>query len=128
LENDCFARLESGTPAEQQAAHNSIALYLSYQTTQDRTFSRYATELRKRRNERARAERGFVSQKHKEAADLRRQEMHQARQALQNAKQEGQQIRNRLAAAKAEALELKNLANKTHIAAQTPERALPAAA
>jgi hypothetical protein len=141
LQNDCFAALESGTvertadlgrcarlQLEQQlAAHKSLLLYIRYQTTQDRTFSRYLTELRKRRNERARAERGFVSQKHKEAADRRREETHRARQALQTAKQEGQEIRNRLAAARAEALELKNLARKTQLAPQKPEPTAAAA-
>ena len=127
LQNDCFAAFDFGTPEEQRAAQKSLLLYIRYQTTQDRTFFRYATELRKRRNERARVERGFVSQKHKEAVDQRQQETHQARQALQNAKQEGQKIQNRLAAAKAEALELKNAARKTQILAQTPEPAFAAA-
>jgi hypothetical protein len=108
LQNDCFAVLETGTPEEQRAAHKSLALYMRYQTTHDRTFSRYATELRKRRNERARTARGFVSQKHKEAAERRREEMHQIRHALQNVKQQSVEIRNRVAAAKAEALEMKN--------------------
>ena len=98
---------------DQRVAQKSLALYMRYQTTQDRTFSRYATELRKRRNERARAERGFVSQKHKEAAERRRQELHSARQALQNTKHEAQKLRNRLTAAKAEALELINLSKKS---------------
>jgi hypothetical protein len=115
--------------AEQvRTAHKSLALYIRYQTTQDRTFFRYATELRKRRNERVRTELGFVSQNLKEAADRRRHELHQARLALHNTKQEGQEIRNRLAAAKAEALELKNLARKTQLAAQNRECALAEAA
>ena len=84
LQNDCFAALECGTPDEQRGAHKTLALYTRYQTTQDRTFLRYAAELRKRRNERARAKRGFVSQKYKEAADRRREELHEVRQALQN--------------------------------------------
>src|SRR5579875_3616654 len=101
LQNECFDALVSGTQEEQRAANKSLALYLRYQTTHDRTFSRYATELRKRRNERARTERGFVSQKHKEAAERRRQETHERRQALQILKQEAQEIRNRRAAAAA---------------------------
>jgi hypothetical protein len=113
LQNDCFLILECGTPEEQRAAHKSLALFVRYQTTHDRTFCRYATELRKRRNERARMERGFVSQKHKEAAERRRDEMHQMRQALQNVKQQSIEIRNRVSAAKAEALEIKNQAKKS---------------
>ena len=128
LQNDCFAALETGTDEEQRAAHKSLALYTRYQTTQDRTFSRYLIELRKRRNERARTERGFVSQKLKEAADLRRQETHQTRQELQNVKLQGVEIRNRLAVAKAEAVELKNQATKTRLADQNSEGTLAAAA
>jgi hypothetical protein len=108
LQNDCFAALQSGTADEQRAAHKTLALYLRYQMTHDRTFTRYATELRKRRNERARSERGFVSQKLKEAAEQRRLEVHVGRQALQSTKQEAQEIRNRMARAKTEALELRN--------------------
>jgi len=115
LQNDCFAILESGTPEEVRAAHKHLPVYLRYQTAHDRTFSRYLGELRKRRNERARAERGFVSQQHKQAADRRREETHATRQKLQHAKLEAQQIRNRIAAAKAEALELKNSAKKSNL-------------
>jgi len=117
LQNDLFGLLESATPEEQRAIHKSLALYLRYQITHDRAFFRYAMELRKRRSERARTERGFVSQKYKEAVDRRRQETHEARQSLQSLKYEAQEIRNRLAAAKAEALELKNLAKKSHLLA-----------
>jgi hypothetical protein len=113
LQNDCFAALESGTPEEQRPAHKSLALYLRYQTAHDRTFFRFSAELRKRHNERARAQRGFVSQQYKEAAERRRQELHEARQALQKTKQQGQEIRNRLAAAKCVALELRNRAAKS---------------
>ncbi|MBV8895553.1 MAG: hypothetical protein JO051_03500 [Acidobacteriaceae bacterium] len=112
LQNDCFAALESENPDERRAAEKSLALYTRYQTTHDRTFSRYSTELRKRRTERARTHRGFVSQKYKEAAEHRRDELHTQRQELQNIKLETQKLRNRLAAAKAQALELNNLARK----------------
>jgi hypothetical protein len=114
LQNACFEMLESSSAEESRHAHKSLALYLRYQTAHDRTFTRYATELRKRRNERARAERGFVSQKHKEAAERRRQDTHNARQVLSNAKLEAQHLRNRLAAAKAEAVELKNFAIRSN--------------
>jgi hypothetical protein len=116
LQNDCFAALESG---ERLAAHKQLALYMRYQTTHDRAFSRYAAELRKRRSERARAERGFVSQKHKAAAEARRQEgeirkqeLHGLRVQLQTSRQERVLINNRIAAAKAERLELQNLGLK----------------
>jgi hypothetical protein len=128
LQNDCFEALVSSAPAEQKQAERQLALYLRYQTTHDRTFSRYATELRKRRNERARAERGFVSQKYKEAAERRRIERNATQQAGQNLKQEAQQIRNRVAAVKAEALELKNLAKKASLPAQNSDVSMAAAA
>lgn len=128
LQDRCIVTIESGTPGEQNQAERQLALYLRYMTMHDRAYSRYAAELRKRRNERARAERGFVSQKLREAADRRRQEMHQARQAFQNVKQESVEIRNRCTAAKAEALEIKNIAKKARLISQNPERALSSAA
>jgi hypothetical protein len=127
LQDQAILAMQCGTPEEQKQAGKDLALFLRYMTTHDRAYSRYATELRKHRNDRIKAERGFVSQKLKEAADRRRQELNEARQALQNAKLEGQAIRNRLNAAKAEALELNNLAKKAHLA-PAPEPALAAAA
>ena len=113
MQNNCFLALECGTDEQQRSAEKSLTIYIRYQAAQDRTFSRYLVEMRKRRAERARTQRGFVSQKLKECADKRRQEAHDTRQALNNLKQEGIQVRNRLAAARAEALELTNLAKKT---------------
>lgn len=119
LQNDCFAALECASPEDQRAAQKSLALYMRYQTMHDRTFSRYAAELRKRRNERARAERGFVSQKHKQAAEIRRQanenrkkDAHEMRQAIANCRLERLETQNRLAKAKAECLEMQNAATK----------------
>jgi hypothetical protein len=105
LQNDCFLILECGAPEEQRAAHKTLAVYMRYQTTHDRTFTRYATEMRKRRNERAHTERGFVSQKHKEAAERRRQELHEMRTAIEKCKQERHEIKMRLEKAKCERLE-----------------------
>jgi hypothetical protein len=117
MQNDCWAILESCTDEERRAAHKSVALYLRYMTTHDRAYSRYAAELRKRRNERRKLERGFVSQKHREAAEARRasyevrkNELHQLRRQSLILHQQRVEINNRLAAAKAEALERKNLA------------------
>jgi hypothetical protein len=112
LQDQAILTIQSGTPAEQKAAERQLSLYMRYMTTHDRAYSRYATELRKHRNDRMKRERGFVSQKYKEAADRRRQEVYEARRQMQNLKQEAQEIRNRVAAAKAEALELKNLARR----------------
>jgi hypothetical protein len=113
LQNECFATLACGTPEQQIAAQKNLTLYVRYQTTNDRTFYRCSAELRRRRSERARAERGFVSQKHKEAAECRRNEAHAMRQSIQTLKQQALGIRNRTAAAKAEALELNNQTQKS---------------
>jgi len=102
LQDQAILSMQCGTPEEQKQAAKDLSLFLRYMTTHDRAFSRYATELRKHRNDRRKAERGFVSQKYKEAADRRRQQLHESRQALQNVKLQAQEIRSRLAAAKAE--------------------------
>jgi hypothetical protein len=112
LQDACIVALQSGDPTQERKARQDLALYLRYQSTHDRAFFRFSAELRKRRNERARAQRGFVSQKYKDAAERRRQEMHETRHALQMTKQKAQEIRNRLAAARCEALELRNQAAK----------------
>jgi hypothetical protein len=107
MQNDCWEILESGTDEEKRGAHKSLALYMRYQTTHDRTFTRYATELRKRRNERRKADRGFVSQKHKEAGEARRvnneirkQEFHELRRQTMILRQQRIQINNEAAATK----------------------------
>ena len=128
LQDQAILAMQCGTPEEQKQAHKDLALFMRYMTTHDRAYSRYATELRKHRNDRRKTERGFVLQKHKEAAEIRRREMHQTRQSLQNLKLESHEIRNRLASAKAEALELKNLIEKAQLAPQTHERELAVAA
>jgi hypothetical protein len=128
LQDSCFPALLSGTPAEQRAAEKSLSLYMRYQATHDRVYARCAKELRMRRNERARLERGFVSQTLKQAAEGRRQELHEARQRLQNTREQLQLGRIRMAIAKAEALELKNSARKAQLTSKTAESALVAAA
>ena len=121
LQDQAILTMQCGIPEEKKQAGKDLALFLHYMTTHDRAYSRYATELRKHRNDRRKTERGFVSQELKEAADRRRQELHEVRQATQNVKQEAQQIRNRVAAAKAEALELKNLSKKSSLPSKLPD-------
>ena len=128
LQDQAILTMQCGTPEEKKQAAKDLALYMRYMTTHDRAYSRYATELRKHRNDRIKTERGFVSQKLKEAADQRRHELHQARQALQNLKLQAQEIRNRTAAAKAEALELKNLSKKSNPVPQNATEGVLAAA
>jgi hypothetical protein len=109
MQDRCFIAIQSGTPEDQKQAKNDLALYLRYQSTHERAFVRFSTELRKRRNERRKAERGFVSQKLREAAELRREanenrkkETHELRQALASCRRERLEIQNRIAEAKAE--------------------------
>lgn len=119
LQDQCLIAIESGTPQEQKEAKKDLALYMRYQTTHERTFIRFSTELRKRTNERRKEERGFVSQRLREAAEIRRQanenrkkETHELRQAIANCRRERFEIQNRIAAAKAERLESQNVANR----------------
>jgi hypothetical protein len=78
-----------------------FALYLRYQTTNDRAFHRSLNDLLKLRAERRRAEIGFESQKHKqadqlrrEAAETRKQELHKFAALLAEAKLDHQIILN----------------------------------
>jgi hypothetical protein len=59
LQDACLLAIESDDQEAAKSARKDFALYLRYQTTHDRTASRCLTELRKCRNERRRAERGF---------------------------------------------------------------------
>jgi len=84
-----------------QEADRKLALYMRYQTTQDRAFSKCADELRKLRSEKRKAEIGFESQNKKEAEEnrrqaneLRKQEMHEARLRLVNSKADHTEIDN----------------------------------
>ncbi len=93
LQDACITALESGDQQAQESARKDMALYLRYQSTHERAFVRFSTELRKRRNERRRVERGFESQKSREAlqerrkiAEQRKQERHELAIEYQRAK------------------------------------------
>ncbi len=77
-----------------QEADRKLALYMRYQTTQDRAFSKCADELRKLRNEKRKAEIGFESQNRRAAEDARKGEMHEARLRLVNSKADHTEIDN----------------------------------
>ena len=113
LQDRCILALRSEDPAEQRAAHKDLALFMRYQTTHDRAFVRYSTELRKRRNERRRIARGFESQKAREAQQARRKVLQLIREAAEIRKQERHEATMRLANAKCERLELLNRASKS---------------
>jgi hypothetical protein len=99
LQNLCFSAEGIVTDEKQ------FALYLRYQTTHERAFSKCLSDLLKLRAEKRKAEIGFESQKQKEADQTRKQEAHEARTRLTNAK--------------AEHLEL-NTAIKGHVQAVLP--------
>ncbi len=63
-----------------------LALYLRYQTTHDRGFHKCLNELLNLRAQKRKEEIGFVSQKEKEAAEARKQELHEARVRLASAR------------------------------------------
>ncbi len=109
-QDKCFVAIESGTLEQQKEAKKDLSLYLRYMSAHQRAYIRCSTELRRHRNERARAERGFVSQKYREAQEKRKKELHEVRHAIQICRQERIQIQNRIAAAKADRLEAKTLA------------------
>jgi hypothetical protein len=119
LQDRSIIFIESGSPEEQKEAKKDLALYLRYMTAHDRAYARYAAELRKRRSERLKRERGFVSQQYREAAERRREEnqnqkkqVYELRAKTQILRHERVMIQNRLATAKAERLELRNQAAK----------------
>ena len=89
--------LSEGLPAKQQ--DHQFALFLRYQTTNERAFHRCLQDLLKLRAERRRAEIGFESQQQKKAqesrraaAESRRQERHRWDILLAEAKVDHQQV------------------------------------
>ena len=95
LQNKSF-----GLPDPQDHAR-SLALYLRYQTTHERAFSKCLNDLAKRRAEKRKAEIGFESQKLAQAE-------HQRKQSIENRKQDLHKMELWLAEAKAEHQELVN--------------------
>jgi hypothetical protein len=69
--------------------------YLRYQSHHDRAYQRAAAELLKRQKERRLAERGFVSQKHEEAEETRKAEIHVYKVAGAKARYEREVLRNK---------------------------------
>ena len=95
LQETCFSPEMPLCEQEKQ-----LALYLRYQTTHERAFERCASELRKLRNEKRKAEIGFESQKRKQAEEARREANENRRQAAENRKQGLHQFAVLLAEAK----------------------------
>ena len=68
------------------ANHREFALYLRYQTSNDRAFSKCLNDLLKLRAEKRKAEIGFERQKQQAAAEQRKQETHESRLRLTSAR------------------------------------------
>jgi hypothetical protein len=75
-------------------AQKAFALYLRYQTTNDRAFSKCLNDLLKLRAERRKQEIGFEREKQREAELARKQEAHEARTRLTNARAAEQELDN----------------------------------
>lgn len=71
-----------------------LALYLRYQTTHERAFHKCLNHLLRLRAEKRKQEIGFESQKQKQADQLRKQEMHEARLKAVNTKTREREIDN----------------------------------
>ncbi|MBV9759605.1 MAG: hypothetical protein JO340_03485 [Acidobacteriaceae bacterium] len=78
--------LSMGDDLPVRDCERQFALYLRYQTANDRAFHKCLNDLLKLRAERRRMEIGFESQQAAEAEIIRKQEAHEARTRLANAK------------------------------------------
>ena len=68
------------------ANHKEFSLYLRYQTTNERAFSKCLAELRQLRTDKRNREIGFERQTRKTAEENRKQETHEAKVRLSNAR------------------------------------------
>jgi hypothetical protein len=94
LQNRCLESIEYGDADAAKAARLDLNLYLRYQTTHERSYQRYAAELRKLQSEKRKVEIGFASQKRQDAEEQRKQEKHEATVANIKARTEQQQMKN----------------------------------
>ena len=84
--------LFSQTDHMDNASQKSFALYLRYQTSNDRAFSKCLNDLVKLRSEKRKQEIGFEREKQRTAEELRKQEAHAARTRLTNARANHQEL------------------------------------
>ncbi len=96
LQDHCLELADSDQQEEAKAARQDLALYMRYQTTHERSYQRHAADLRKLQSDRQKAEIGFVSQKHREADQQRKQEKHEQGAALTKSRLDHQELRNRM--------------------------------
>ncbi len=76
LQEFCF---HDTAPMIQSGNEKEFALYLRYQTTHERAFSKCLADLTKLRAQQLREQRGFELQRRQQADERRKQEMHEAR-------------------------------------------------
>jgi hypothetical protein len=100
LQDRCLETIASGDLEAAKIARADLNLYMRYQTTHERSHQRYAAELRKLQSDRRKAEVGFVSQKHKEADQQRKQERHESTLAYIKSRLDHQLMKNRLLSVK----------------------------
>jgi hypothetical protein len=84
LQSQCF----NGDEVDEK----KLALYLRYESTHRRQYSKCLNDLLKLRKEKRQAEIGFESQKRTEAESARRQELHEAKVRLTNARAQETEI------------------------------------
>ena len=102
LQEPCFS-------SEDPVCHNPelLALYIRYQTTNERAFHKNLDQLLKLRKQKHQEQIGFESQERKkrsdEAAETRRQELHEHRLWLAESQAQRNELETAIAAAKAEA-------------------------
>ncbi len=104
--------LESRGKREQDV-ERSLALYMRYQTTNERAFHKCLNDLLKLRAEKRKAEIGFESQERAKAEAARKESNQAIRQNTENRKQELHKFQVWLAEAKAEHQELLTMKMET---------------
>jgi hypothetical protein len=87
--------LKAEDKQEMQVQLEQLEKYTRYQTMHDRAYDRAANALAKHRKERAAQERGFVSQKRAEAAEIRKENQEAQRQKQAKQRDELFEIRKR---------------------------------
>jgi hypothetical protein len=102
-------------------ARKDLELYMRYQTTHDRSYQRYAAELRKFQAELKKAEIGFESQKRREVQDARAQAQETRRENNENRRGEQHDIAILNGKARLEHQQLLNRRLAMQIPEQSPQ-------
>lgn len=95
LQDRCIEATDSQDREAAKMARQDLGLYIRYQAAHERSYQRHAADLRKLQSDRKKAEIGFVSQKHREADEQRKQDKHETAAALVKSRLEHQNLKNR---------------------------------